>query len=69
VKKRWNLILLAFLWCLTGCGVKGKPSAPKEESPIGRGRPSFNKLVDSLTEQEKSLKLKNSSQSPNPGGE
>lgn len=50
--ERNRVFLMLALVVFSGCGVKGKPSAPREESSIGRGRPSYSKLVESLEKDE-----------------
>ncbi|MCE3010513.1 MAG: hypothetical protein LW875_07870 [Proteobacteria bacterium] len=40
-------ILLSLLYSL-GCGVKGKPLAPLQPTPIGRGELSFQKAAEQI---------------------
>ncbi|MFN7825000.1 MAG: hypothetical protein ACK5P6_06540 [Pseudobdellovibrionaceae bacterium] len=41
------LICLIMTYSL-GCGVKGKPLAPLQPTPIGRGEPSFQKAAEQI---------------------
>lgn len=64
------LIALLLLVVAVACGVKGKPQPPAEDSPIGRGRPSYSKETTDLrpaqTEGASEIKEEAAESSPTP---
>jgi hypothetical protein len=47
---------LIFLFLLTACGVKGKPLAPLNPAPLGRGEPNYAEATQDLNIKKKKHK-------------
>lgn len=46
-------LLLAVLFALTACGVKGDPLPPEKPSELGRGRPTYKRATEGIKVERK----------------
>lgn len=47
-KKLFSLTILAIMFWIAGCGVKGDPLPPEKPTELGRGRPTYKRATEGI---------------------